>query len=109
MKKALYLIIVILSMSGNVRAADGSFTVSTIGSSNNTDTIFIRTLEEVQNTTCENKKLLRLPHTDGSADRLFSLAIAAQAQGKKISVEYDGNHCIDNGTVITVFWLDHRF
>ncbi len=36
---------------------------------------------------------------------MFSLAIAAQAQGKKITIDYSGEKCIDNGTVVDVFRL----
>ena len=83
-------------------ADQGDFTVRTIGASNNTNTIFVETSEDA-NTSCSNKKLFRLMDTDKNADRFFSLALAAQAQGKKITIDYTSGNCFDNGTIVNVF------
>ena len=88
MKKSLCLFVLVLFSSG-AYPAQGNFTIKSIGASNNTNTVFIETAESAnESTTCSNKKLFRLPYDDQHADKLFSLALAAQAQDKKITIDY---------------------
>lgn len=98
-------LVVFFLLSVNVLAGQGDFTIAAIGQSNSTNTVFIDTVEEVRNTSCSNKKLLRLPDSDKSSDRLFSLALAALEQNKKISITYSDSVCINNGSLIEVFHL----
>lgn len=88
----------------NSFAVQGDFTVASIGVSNNTNTIFMETLESASTATeCSNKKLFRLPDTDKSADKFFSAALAAQAQGKKITIDYFESECYQDAILIKVF------
>jgi len=83
----------------------GDFTILSIGGSNNTNTVYIETIETIMNTTCSNKHIFRLPDSDKNADRFFSLSMAAQAQGKKITIGYEVDQCIEGSTLIRVFKL----
>ena len=104
MNKILKLLFVGCFLIGNVYAAQGNFTIESIGGSNNTSTVFIETLEEAD-TECSDNKLFRLPDTDKSADRFYSLALAAQAQGKKITIDYSYSGCLQGAVLIDVFKL----
>lgn len=91
--------------ANSVWSIENDFTVDTIGVSNNTNTIFIETVESIPGSNCPVKNLFRLPDTDKQADRLFSLAMAAQAQGKKLTLGYNANDCLGSGSLVTVFKL----
>lgn len=86
-------------------AVEGTFSIHTIGASNNSNTIFIETVEDITGSTCSNKRLIRLPDTDKQADRLYSMALAAKLAGKRITVNYDYDGCFDNGTLVQAFRL----
>lgn len=75
-----------LGLSANAFAYEQNFTISAVGGSNNTNTVFIDVLETAKNTECINKNHFKLPVTDQHADRFFSMALAAQAQNKKMSL-----------------------
>lgn len=93
-------------LSFDVNAVQGDFTIVSVGSSNNTNTIFIETSESaVSSTECYRKNVFRISDTDKSADRLFSLALAAQAQDKKITIDYSESECLESGILIKVFRL----
>lgn len=106
MKKKFLTLLVGSLLGFSVSAANGDFTISSVGSSNGTNTIFIETIEAATATTnCSNRKLFRLPDSDKSADRLFSLALSAQAQNKKITLDYNIDECLEGGVLISVFRL----
>lgn len=83
----------------------GNFTILSVGASNNTDSVYIETVESIPGTTCGNTKVFRLPDSDKNADRFFSLALAAQAQNKKITIAYEIDQCIQGSTLAKVFKL----
>jgi len=91
------------SFSIFVGAAEQDFTIVSVGVSNNTNSVFINTLEDSIDSTCTNKKLARMPLNDESADRLLSVALSAQAQGKKISMHVSKTDCLSNGAIVKVF------
>jgi len=105
MKKIFAIALLTIIPSLNVYAVQQNFTVASIGSSNSTGTVFIETLETATSSMCSNKKLFRLSDTDKSADRLFALALAAQAQNKRIAIDYTPTNCFEGGTIISVFRL----
>lgn len=98
-------LVVLFFLTTSIVNADdiGSFTVDSVGASNNTNSVYVETTEMISGTTCSNKKVFRLPDTDKQADRFFSLALAAQAQGKKITIAYNVNECHQTGTLVKVF------
>lgn len=105
MKNTIVILTILWMASINAIAGQADFTIAAVGQSNNTDTVYIETIEEVENTSCSNKNLLRLPDSDKAADRFFALALAAQAQNKKISIIYSESNCINNGSLVQVFNL----
>ena len=92
-----------LGLSANAFAYEQNFTISAVGGSNNTNTVFIDVLETAKNTECINKKHFKLPLTDQHADRFFSMALAAQAQNKKMSLHYEPTDCINGAIKPRVF------
>lgn len=102
MKKILTVLIILWN---SALAEQGDFTVGSIGSSKNTNTIFMETEIPIPKTTCENKYLFRFEKDDVDADRFISIALAAQAQGKMITIDYVVDGCIQNGTAVRVFRL----
>lgn len=86
-------------------AVEGSFTINTIGSSNNSNTIFIETAESITGSECPNKYLFRLPDSDKAADRLFSMGLAEKTIGKKIVINYEVDSCFEGASLVRAFRL----
>ncbi|WP_196161759.1 hypothetical protein [Reinekea sp. G2M2-21] len=79
------------------------FTVNVVGASNNTNTVFIDVEETAANSNCDNKRHFKIDDSNKNADRFFSLALAAQAQSKKMVLGYNEDDCLHGGIEPRVF------
>ena len=79
------------------------FSISAVGGSSNTNSVFIDVTETAQHTNCANKKHFKLAFDSPHADRFYSTALAAQAQGKKMRLGYEPDDCLSNGVKPRVF------
>jgi hypothetical protein len=95
---------VAMVISGSAHAySEQYFTVTRVGASNNTNTVFIDVSEIANNTTCGRKDHFKLPLTDQLADKFFSAALTAQAQGRRLVIGYEADECIHGGILPRVF------
>ncbi|WP_019606637.1 hypothetical protein [Teredinibacter turnerae] len=79
------------------------FSIGAVGGSSNTNSVFIDVVETAQNTNCSNKNHFKLAYDSPHADRFYSTALAAQAQGKKMRLGYEPDDCLSNGVKPRVF------
>lgn len=79
------------------------FTVVQVGISTNSNTVIIWTQEDASDTTCnyENQFRISLPSTE--AYMVYSAALSAMYEGKKVSITYSETECINNGSKLEVF------
>lgn len=107
MKNILYTMCIALFIisSSIALAGEQDVTISVVGVSNNTNSVFINTVEELKDSTCNNKKLARLPIQDVAANYLLSVGLAAQAQDKKITLLVSQTECISGGALVEVFLI----
>jgi hypothetical protein len=97
------LAVAILISSSAYAYSEQYFTVTRVGASNNTNTVFIDAKEDADNTSCDRKNHFKLPLTDQLADKFFSAALAAQAQGRQLVIGYEADECIHGGILPRVF------
>ncbi|WP_054113241.1 hypothetical protein [Marinagarivorans algicola] len=80
-----------------------TFTIKNVGASNNTNTVFIDTVEQATGSSCTNTVHFKLPLDDKLAGKFYSAALMAKASGQKIALTYEPNACISGGILPTVF------
>ena len=85
--------------------AEYEFTVDAVGISNSTNTFFITTLEDIPSNSCPVNRLFRAPSNDENTDRFLAIALTAQTQDKKLTIDFEANECLSSGTLIRVIKL----
>ena len=103
-----FLILVVSLMASTVASANLSqtFTIENIGASNNTNTVFVNVVEQINDSTCGNKKQLKISLDDKLADKFYSAVLMAYAAGKQITIYYKAEGCTDSGTTPNVFMIE---
>lgn len=84
----------------SVRASADSqmvFTITEVGASNNSGTIFINTVEYAADAECSTKNQFKIPLTDPLADRFLSIALTARASNSKVAIYYLPEECVGSG------------
>jgi hypothetical protein len=85
MNKKIAMLIAFISSSALANQAQ-EFTISEVGVSDNTGTVFINTKEAALNTECSNSKQFKVALVNRIADRFYSIALMALASNKKITI-----------------------
>ncbi len=99
-----YLVLALVFLSSlSFAGVEETFTVKNVGASNNTNTVFIDTVEQATASSCANTVHFKLPLNDKLADKFYSAALMAKASGQKIAISYEPDACISGGILPAVF------
>ena len=101
--KYLLAFMLLVSFDKVIAYTEQDFTILAVGASNNTNSVFIDVAETALSTDCVNKVHFKLSVLDQNADRFYSMALAAQAQGKKMRLGYEPSDCLSDAVEPRVF------
>lgn len=95
----------LLFICGAANAAETEeFTVSEVGISRISQSMFIVTQEPASHSICRDKTYFRMATPTADAYAVYEQAIAAMKEGRKIRIQYRSDRCLSSGQHIDVFW-----
>jgi len=107
MKKILFLTTYLLVFSAVTTAAEqGTFTIKHVGYSANSNNIIIVLNEEVELTSCQNRKGLRVSakYKEAHAE-LLSLITTAKVIGSRVIIGYNESECAAGSSTVNYLYL----
>ncbi len=104
------LIVALFSMSFSIVASsetiDAEFTVSQIGASLDSQTVFVNVNESASSTQGCNTKVFKMSIDNPFADKFYSTILVAHTSGKKLKFRWDPDAaCYSLAIAPKVFWL----
>lgn len=104
MKKLMTLTLLALCISVNADHFQ-EVTLSHVGVSDNSGTIFFNTVEDIIETDCTNKKQFKVALDNRTADKMYSTALVALATKRKLSIHYHETNCIGVSAKVNVMFI----
>ena len=78
--------------------------VAEVGLSHNTNSVFVRTVSSIAHDDCGNQDYFRLSLDHPSSYMLYSAALTALNENKKMRFQYSVGECLSDSHKIEVFW-----
>ncbi|MBF0266857.1 MAG: hypothetical protein HQL46_16460 [Gammaproteobacteria bacterium] len=100
-----YFMIAALVLPATLQAEQADFSVYSVGTNKINNTVFVETISPIPNNYCNDNNLFQLTVDDVDANRFLSVALAAQVQGIKLTIDYDPAICVGDGTAVQIFKL----
>ena len=85
-------------------ADSGTFTITSLGISDSSKTVYIGVNPDVPNSTCTRKDQIRVHIINSDiADEVYSAALVAITTDRQIAMDYDPTICLNGATQIGTF------
>ena len=82
-----------------------TFTIESVGVSDNSGTIFVNVVEQIPNVQCNVSNQFKVDLNNRIADKFYSTALMALASDRQLTILYEPSVCVGSSTKANVVFV----